>query len=100
LNIINAAHPLAAGLQGTVTVTGAPSTLSWGKPNANAVRIATLTGDATKAVVYGYEKGAAMVGLTAPGRRVAVFMADSTAANWNANGRKLFDAAVQWATSK
>ena len=45
-------------------------------------RIATLTGDTSKVASFGYEKGAARPGLTAPARRVAFFMEDTTAASW------------------
>lgn len=100
VQIINAAHPLAAGLSGTVTVVSAASIFSWGNPNANAAKIVTLPGNANQAVVFGYEKGAAMVGLTAPARRVGLFMEDATAASWNAQGQALFNAAIRWVTSR
>jgi hypothetical protein len=99
LVISNAAHPLAAGLGGTVSVAGAAGSFTWGKPNANAVKAATLTGDATKAAVFGYEVGATMPGLFAPARRVALFLTDTTAAGLNASGWSLFEAAVKWAAA-
>jgi hypothetical protein len=97
LAISNASHPMAAGLSGNVTVVTTASTFTWGKPNANAVKIATLTTDATKSVIFGYDAGAAMPGLEAPARRVALFMMDTTAGSFSANGGALFDAAVKWA---
>lgn len=100
LTIINASHPLAGGLSGTVTVTSTPSIFSWGRPNSNAARAATIVGDANKTLIFGYEKGAAMVGLTAPGRRVGFFLENSTAASLTAQGWTLFDAAVKWATGR
>jgi glucose/arabinose dehydrogenase len=100
VKIINAGHPMAAGLSGNVTVTNSASTFSWGRPNTNAARIATLTGDTSKFVIFGYEKGAVMPGLTAPARRVGLFMENTTAANWNNQGRTLFNAAVKWACGK
>ncbi len=39
-----------------------------------------------------------MTGLDAPARRVSLFLTDTTAAGFNANGGALFDAAVKWAT--
>jgi fibronectin type 3 domain-containing protein len=96
----NASHPLAAGLSGSaLSVSSAGGAWAWAVPTAGAVKIATLTTDATKAVIFGYEKGAAMQGLTAPARRVGLFLGDATATTLNANGGKLFDAAVRWATS-
>jgi hypothetical protein len=38
-----------------------------------------------------------MPGLTAPARRVALFMWDTTAASFTAAGNSLFDAAITWA---
>ena len=39
--IIAATHPMAANLTGTVSVVTAASSFSWGKPNANAAKIAS-----------------------------------------------------------
>jgi hypothetical protein len=57
LTIVGGTHPMAAGLSGTITVS-ASSSYSWGKPNANVVRIATLSDDATKVAIWGYDAGA------------------------------------------
>jgi hypothetical protein len=96
--IIAPAHALSAGLTGTVSLASAASTFSWGKPNANADKIAALTTDSTKPVIYGYDTGKAMFGgLESPARRVAVYLSDTTAASLTANGGELFDAAVKWA---
>jgi hypothetical protein len=99
LSIVTPSHAMAAGLSGSPTVATVSSTFSWGKPNANAVKIATLTGDATRVVIFGYPSGASMPGLVAPARRVHFFLEDLTAANINSNGWALFDAAVAWAAA-
>lgn len=99
LTIANSAHQMAAGLSGTQTVVTTGTIFTWGRPNANAAGIATLTSDATKFVIFGYDTQSAMSGLEAPARRVAMFLTDTTAAGLNANGGALFDAAVQWATA-
>ncbi len=64
---------MAAGLSGTVTVSSA-SNVGWGKVNANAVKVATLTSDNTKAVIFGYENGGATMQLwwLLPGRPDAI----------------------------
>jgi len=54
--------------------------------------------DTTKAVIFGYESGVSMPGLTAPARRVGLYMTDNTAASFTTNGGNLFDAAIKWAT--
>jgi hypothetical protein len=98
LNIIRPTHPLAAGLTGQPTVTTVPTPFAWGKPAAGAVVVARLIGSPDRATIFGYERGAAMVGLTAPGRRVGLFLGDTTAASLSPRGLALFDAAVRWAS--
>jgi hypothetical protein len=109
LNISDPTHPLAAGLTGTQTVVTTATAFTWGKPDINPVRIAALTSDPTRYVIFGYDSGAAMAGfeapappplrrLLAPARRVALFLTDTTAFNLNASGGALFDAAVRWST--
>jgi hypothetical protein len=91
-------HPISAGLTGIQTVAMAAGDFAWGKPNANAATVAGQAGDAAKFPVYAYEKGAAMVGLTAPARRVQLFLTDGTGASMAPAGWTLFDNAVKWAT--
>src|SRR6185436_1553080 len=43
-------HAMAAGLTGSPAVVSSNQTFSWGVPNANAVKIATLTGNAGRSV--------------------------------------------------
>jgi RHS repeat-associated protein len=70
----------------------------WGKPNSNAVVAATITGDATKAAIFGYDTSATMVSGTAPARRVGFFYyGGNGGTTFNTNAAKLFDASVQWA---
>jgi len=99
VNITNATHPMAAGLSGTVMVVNGTSSFTWGKPNANSIKIAALTSDATKSVIFGYDGDVAMTALDAPARRVSLFLTDTTAATvtLTTGGGALFDAAVKWA---
>lgn len=89
---------MAAGLTGTVSILKSAGTVSWGKPGTNAIKIAYQPGLTDHALVFGYDKGAAMPGLTAPGRRVFVYLEDNTATTWTGRGQALFDNAVYWAT--
>jgi gametolysin peptidase M11 len=99
---ITAGHPLAAGLSGTQLVFNEPNTPSlttsfnWGKPNANAARVATIPSDSTRFAVFGYLAGASMPGLVAPARRVGFFAGDTSATSFTANGWALFEAAVNF----
>ena len=100
VDIVAPAHPLAAGLSGRVTVTSSAQTFTWGRPNGNAALVARPAGDTTRAVIFGYAKGAAMPGLAAPGRRVGFFVENGTASALTTAGGSLFDAAVRWATGR
>jgi chitodextrinase len=94
-------HPLAAGQAlGQVTVVTAPSCFIWGLPAAAAVKIAHLVGNANAWNIFGYESGAAMVGMNAPARRVGCFVGENTSPNLNETGKRLFDAAVLWAAGR
>lgn len=97
VTITNATHPLASGLSGNVTVVTTGKTFDWGKPNANGISVAMLLNDSAKTAIFAYESGAVMPGLTAPARRVGLFLYDDTAASFNSNGAALLDAAIRWA---
>ena len=95
VNIVTPGHPLAAGLAaGLVTTTSSAQSYMWGVPSAEATKVATLANDTGRAVIFGYEAGATMVGITAPARRVGFF--NGSAAAYTANGWALYDAAVTW----
>jgi glucose/arabinose dehydrogenase len=98
VDIVAPSHALAAGLSGRVAVISSPQTLSWGRPNGNAALVARPAGDTTRAVIFGYERGAAMPGGSAPGRRGGFFLEDTTASALTTAGGSLFDTAVRWAS--
>ena len=100
INLTNTAHPLAAGLSGIQAVTTAPSTFSWGEPVGSPVIIARLNDGSGHPCLYAYETGAALNSGTAAARRVHLFLNNDTFAALNADGQKLFDAAVSWATGQ
>ena len=98
LNITNPGHPLAAGLTaGVRTVATAAGDFSWGEPGGSPIIIARLNDGSNHPCLYAYEAGAAMSSGTAPARRVHLFLQNDTFASLNADGLKLFDAAVGWA---
>jgi hypothetical protein len=90
-------HDLTGALSGSVNLTRNATAFSWGMPNANAIKIAYHAGNQNRPVIFAYEKGAAMPGLTAPARRVSLFMDDNSPATWTPRGQTLFDNAVNWA---
>ena len=97
LNILNPAHPMAAGLSsGVHTILASSDTLIFAVPNSHAQKVATVWNDTSKSVIFGYEQGAALNGLRSPARRTGFFLFDGTATKLNAAGLSLFDAAVKW----
>lgn len=97
--IVDGAPSLAGGLSGSVTITAVPAELGWAQPSDSAVIAATMAGDPTHAMLFGYAAGAAMPGLAAPARRVGFAIRETAAANLSGNGLVLFDAAVTYALS-
>jgi len=98
--VFDPASPLAAGLSGNVTIANVPSPFSWGRPKTSANIVLQSIGTARRPLVFTYERGAALVGLTAPSRRVGYFLGDATAASWTADGAALFEAAALWAAGR
>jgi subtilisin family serine protease len=96
--ITDPAHPLAGGRTGSVPVYAVSSVVSWGKPNGNAAKVATVMGDANKSVIYGYEQGTGMIGMRAPARRVGFFLENAVGIQLTPGAQSLFDNAVRWAT--
>ncbi|HEV2761514.1 MAG TPA: hypothetical protein VGV38_00870, partial [Pyrinomonadaceae bacterium] len=98
LVIADESHPLAGGLKGEAVVASSPVHFGWGKPGAGAERVARLRNQPTQFGVFGYERGAEMVGMNAPARRVGFFLNSATPTVLTNDGWTLFDAAVNWAT--
>jgi hypothetical protein len=97
LTITDSSHPLAAGFTATVTVmTPGDGLYGFGVPSARAATVATPVGKDGRYAIFGYERGAEMVGLTAPARRVGWFVDKEAANRLTATGWALFDAAVKW----
>ena len=98
IDIVLADHPLAAGLpEGPVAITNASKQVSYGTPAGDVQIIAVNPNDDSQAVLFAYEKGAAMFLGEAPARRVSTFLLNDVADNMTAEGWDLFDASVKWA---
>jgi hypothetical protein len=97
LTIVDPTHPLAAGFSGTVTVlTAGKGQYGFGVPGGDAVVVANLVDEPQGAAIFAYEKGATMVGLSAPARRVGYFLDIQASTRLTTEGWALFDAAAQW----
>ena len=100
--IVNAPHPLAAGLSAGFqnVLTDEHFKMNWGKPGLGAITIATLRGEPNKAAIFAYESGATMNGeFLAPARRVSFFLWQDTFEQMRPEGLALFRAAVLWAVT-
>ncbi len=102
VEIVNAPHPLAAGLAAGVqnVLNDEHFKMNWGRPGLGATTIATLRGDPDKAAIFAYERGATMSGdALAPARRVSFFLWQDTFEALRPEGLALFRAAVLWAAT-
>lgn len=88
--------PLVGAASGTLTISTKPGDLGWATPAASAIKGATLPGNESRFVVFGYEKGAQMTSMAAPARRAGFAIREQLAANLNADGVKLFDSILEW----
>jgi hypothetical protein len=97
--LVRAPHPMAAGIPaGLGTWTEARTPAGWGRPGLGADVIMTWPGEPDKATLFGYEAGATMDhDHLAPARRVFIGMENNSFTRMTDTGRKLFDAAIQWA---
>ncbi|MDT4897651.1 MAG: hypothetical protein QOH25_2728 [Acidobacteriota bacterium] len=95
--ITNPKHPMAAELGGIVKLGDEPVTVAWGEPAKGAAKIASLTREVNKVVLFGYDEGQGMVGLNAPARRVGLFFDRKLTNQMETDYWRLFDAAVEWA---
>jgi Subtilase family len=97
---VSGTHPLTAGLlAGTYASYTSPDMLSVGIPATTAIKIATSSANSSLSTIFAYDKGIQMVGMTAPGRRVALMLGDNGASKLSWAGGLLFNAAVTWAVS-
>jgi hypothetical protein len=95
--IVDAAHPMAAGLALLVAIYDGVGRVSWGIPQGQAQIVATLPLDPFRATIFGFEAGATMAdGFVAPARRVG-HCAATTTTPYSQPGFALFDAAIAWA---
>jgi hypothetical protein len=107
IDITNAAHPLAAGFPtGVRTLFTAPAAqmavATAGDLAASVTIVATAADGSGNPALFGVEKGAALqpdpsgAPVTAAARRTGIFLGGDTFTTLNADGLKLFDAAVRW----
>jgi hypothetical protein len=101
--VVNAPHPLAAGLPAGLgnVLDDEHVRMNWGHPGPGAIVIATLPSEEDKAAIFAYEKGATMHWeFCAPARRMGFFLYSDTFLHLRPEGLALFRAAVLWSVSR
>jgi hypothetical protein len=82
VEIVEPAHPLAAGLSGRVPVYQGPSKLTWGEPGPDAVVIAREP-ESAHPVLAVYDRGTTLAdGTEAPAKRISLFLGSDGFAPW------------------
>src|SRR5690625_2161329 len=98
IDIKDSQHPLSAGLEGTVEVYSEAGKVNFGTPDDDAIVIATIEGEDSKASIYAYDKGAKdLQGNPLPERRVSTFLFAGQEDFVTESGWKLIENAVIWA---
>jgi hypothetical protein len=106
INITNNAGPVASllsmGLSGIQTVC-ASATMAYVQKStllSGATIVASQVSDSTHTIFYAYDKGSTMWVGTAPHKRAALFLDDSTPLLLNSTGLQLITNAIVWASIK
>jgi hypothetical protein len=94
LEIVGPSHPLAAGLDGTVTYYAEPERASFGVPAGDGGHVATVDGMPT--LIF-FRAGDRTVAERAIGCRIGLPMHDLSGDRFNDGGWAIFDAAIGWA---
>ncbi len=95
--IVAAAHPIAAGLTGTVTLLTTSDRFPVGVPGATANVVLAVDGDPT---LWVYDQGDLLPsGNVASGCRSTLHAFKDTAATYSPDGWSLFDATITWAAT-
>jgi hypothetical protein len=95
IGIHGTSSPLAAGVYGEQAVYTSSQSVAWGTPSSGAHVVATLKVN-SKPCVFTYNAGRSMVGLTAPAKRVGLFLGNDGPTVLTSLGWKIFDEAVKW----
>ncbi len=98
ITIVNSSHPIAMGLSGNQNIFNSYQTVTWGRPSAGATIIGREYGSSVRSLLFAYDSGASMEGLTAPAKRIGLFLYDDNADNLTNEGLQLCYGAVSWAT--
>jgi hypothetical protein len=98
VQVVDPSSPLAAGRSGVVDVYRGLDRIRWGVVAPGAQVAAVVPGTPQDATLFGYDKGAQMFGLTAPARRVGIFLGDTGLDPQvvTPDAVAMFDASIAW----
>lgn len=99
IEIVDAAHPLAAGLSGTVTLYEGTGRVNWASAQ-NAAVVGVRTDDGTHASLFAYEEGDTLAdGNIAAAKRVGLPFCNAEMGTLQGEALDILAAAVDWATA-
>ena len=98
--IVDDTTPLASGMAvGTnfsAIGTSRSTSVYWGNPGGNPIKVAAIVGAPTQLISFAYEKGATMATGSAPARRVALGFKTDVIGDLSIESTKLLNAAIEW----
>jgi hypothetical protein len=94
VDIIDPAHPMAAGLSGSVPLLTGSNNMGWGITQPGVQQVATIAGDSSRSTIFAYPASAVITCSGLPIRRVGFPLAAGS--TLTLDGWRLFDAAVNW----
>lgn len=100
IDIVDASHPLAAGLSGTPTVYSSSILVRHISATTGVDVVATVAGNSAAHSIICAEAGAVLSTGTAPARRVGLYLDDTGFTLSTTDGLALIDAAVTWALNE
>ena len=103
LTVVGTGTPLTADLATNSTfdptISPGSASLYWGTPGASAIRVAAVAGSPDQALVFAFEKGAALAAGTAAQRRISLGWKAEVFGRLTVASYKLTVAAIKWAAT-
>ena len=78
IHITNSGHPITSGISGDVQIFTQDKTIGWGMPVGGGTSLGHAPGVSQKSMLFVYDDGDQMNGMTAPARRVGMYMRNGT----------------------
>lgn len=95
-------HPIVDGLGETgdlLVIYGGSDRISWGRVEGSPTVLATVRETTSKAALFVYDVGEDLAEVSAPARRVGMFLGDRGPSRLTPTGWTIFDRTIAWAVS-